>query len=107
MSALTGFQQLFLQFRGKHGCHLLPSLHDGPAIVRMQAPDFVMDEAMVNRNELRQAEGGSARQTDFRPVFQRNVGRFARRMCGEARHEQIHFATDQHQARTPFVSLKI
>jgi len=32
---------------------------------------------------------------------------FARRMGGEAGDEQIHFTGDQHQARTPFVGLKI
>jgi hypothetical protein len=61
----------------------LPSLHDSPAIVRMQASDFVMDETMVNCDELRQADGGRARQTGFRPAFHRHVGRFARRMRGE------------------------
>ena len=40
----------------------------------MQASDFVMDEAMVNRDEFRQANGGRAWQTDFRPVFHCHVG---------------------------------
>jgi hypothetical protein len=92
---------------GVKTCHLLPRLHDGAAIVRMQPPDFVVDEAMVNRDELRQSDCGRARQTDFRPAFHRHVGRFARRMRGEARDEQIHFAADQHKAGTTLVSLKI
>ena len=73
----------------------------------MQAPDFVMHEAMVNRGEFRQADGGRARQTGFSPVFQRHVGRLARRMRGDARHQQIGFAADEHQAGTPFEVLKI
>ena len=45
------------QFCGERGGHLLPSSRHGPAIVGMQAPDFVMDEAMVNRGEFRQTDG--------------------------------------------------
>jgi hypothetical protein len=36
---------------------MLPSLRDGPAIVWMQPSDSVMDEAVVNRGEFRQADG--------------------------------------------------
>src|ERR1039457_763177 len=71
--------KLFFQFSSERICHLLPSLQDRPAVVRVKTSDFVMGEAMVNRDEFGQADGGGARQAGFGPAFHRNIGRFARR----------------------------
>jgi len=52
--------------------------------------DFVMHKPVVNCGEFCQTNGGRARQTGFRPAFHGNIGRFARRMRGEAGDGQIH-----------------
>ena len=73
----------------------------------MQPSDYVMNEAMVYRGELGEADSRGPWQTDLGPTVESDIRLIARRMCGHTGNHEIDIVADEHQPRPVFMGLHI
>jgi hypothetical protein len=67
----------------------------------------MMNETMVYRGELGEANSRSLWQTDLGPTVESDIRLIARRMCGHTGNHEINIAADEHQPRPVFMGLRV